>query len=86
MLFLQRLLGALIGVALLVTAFFVASVVLAIVAVVALALWAWVLWRTRSLPRRPATGAGTGTVVEGEVIEGEYRVEREIRRGGDDPR
>jgi len=77
MLLVQRLLGALIGIALLVTAFFVASVLLAVVAVVALLVWAWILWRTRNLPRPPARGAG-------DVIEGEFRIEREIRRGGDD--
>ncbi len=86
MLFLQRLLGALIGVALLVAAFFVASVLLAVVAVAGLALWAWVWWRTRNLPRRPAAGAGTGTVLDGEVIEGEYRIEREVRSRNDDLR
>ena len=81
MLVLQRLLGALVGVALLVTAFFIASVLLAVVAAVALAAWAWIWWRPRNLPRRRAPG---------EVIEGEYRVEREtriehkVRRNGDD--
>jgi len=77
MLVLQRLLGALMAVALLVAAFFITSVLLAVVAVVALAVWAWIWWRTRNLPRRRAPG---------EVIEGEYRVEREIRRIDDDAR
>jgi TRAP-type C4-dicarboxylate transport system permease large subunit len=77
MLVLQRLLGALIAAALLVTAFFIASVLLAVVAAAALAVWAWIWWRTRNLPRRRGPG---------EVIEGEYRVEREIRRIDDDAR
>ncbi len=81
MLLLQRLLGALLGVALLVTAFVVTSVLLAVVAVAALALWAWVWWRARRLPRR----RGPGEVIEGEYrIERENRVEREIPRGGGD--
>jgi len=45
-----------------------------VAAVVALLLYAWLWWRTRNLPRR-----GTGT-----VIEGEYRVEREVKRLDDD--
>lgn len=95
MLVLQRLLGALVAVALLVAAFFITSVLLAVVAVVALAAWVWIWWRTRNLPRSRAPG----DVIQGEyrieretgrgakdAIEGEYRIEREIRRGDDDTR
>jgi len=78
MLVVQRLLGALLGIALLIAAFFIASLLLAVVAVATLLLWAWFAWRTRHLPRGQERGAG-------QVIEGEYRIEREIRRG-DDPR
>ncbi len=66
----QRVAGAILGVLLFVLAFAFASVILAVVGVVALVLWAWLWWRTRNLPKR-----GPGT-----VIEGEYRVEREVRR------
>jgi len=79
MLLVQRLLGALIGIALLIAAFFVASLLLAVVAVATLLLWGWFAWRTRNLPRGQARGAG-------QVIEGEYRIEREIRRSDDDAR
>ena len=82
MLLLQRLLGALIGIALLVAAFFVASLLLAVVAVASLLLWGWLWWRTRNLPRaRRAEPAP-----DGQVIEGEFRVERELPRGRDDAR
>jgi len=70
---LQRLAGAVIGIALFVAALVFTSVILAVVAVVALAAWAWLWWRTRHLRR--AAGRAEGT-----VIEGEYRVEREVRR------
>ena len=73
---LQRIAGAVLGILLFVLAFVFASVILAVAAVVALALWAWLWWRTRNLPRR-----GQGT-----VIEGEYRVESEVKRIDDDAR
>jgi len=77
--FLQRLLGALIGVALLVAAFFFVSLLLAVAAAAALLLWGWLWWRTRNLPREQHRSPG-------EVIEGEYRIEREIGRDSDDAR
>jgi membrane protein implicated in regulation of membrane protease activity len=80
---LQRLLGALVAIALLVAAFFIASVLLTVVAVIALAVWAWLWWRTRNLPRPRAPGE----TIEGEFrVEREIRLEREIRRGDGDPR
>ena len=45
------------------------SVVLAIAAAIALIAGGWLWWRTRELRRAGGT-----------VIEGEYRVEREVRR------
>jgi membrane protein implicated in regulation of membrane protease activity len=73
---LLRVAGAVLGILLFVLAFVFASVIFAVVAVLALVLWACLLWRTRNLPKR-----GRGT-----VIEGEYRVEREVRRIDDDAR
>ena len=92
----QRILGAFIGLALFVAAFVFASVVLAVAAAAALVLWGWLCWRTRDLPkaaaeRRAGAGAGQGTVVDGEVIEGEVtrtevRIEGRTRRPpGDTP-
>ncbi len=66
----QRVAGAVLGILLFAAAFIFASVIFAVVAVIALVVWAWLMWRTRNLPKR-----GPGT-----VIEGEYRVEREVRR------
>lgn len=83
---LQRLLGAIIGIVLLVAAFFVASLLLAVVAVVALLLWGWLSWRTRNLPRTRGAQGAAKQAPDGQVIEGEYRVEREIRRIDDDAR
>jgi len=75
--FLQRVLGALLGIALFVAAFIFTSVILAVMAVLALVIWGWLWWRTRELRR----AAGDR---ENVVIEGEYRVERETRRLDDD--
>ena len=74
---LQRVAGAVLGVVLFVLALVFASVIFAVAAVLALALWAWLWWRTRNLPRRGAAGT---------VIEGEYRVERDVSRLDDDTR
>jgi len=71
---LQRVVGAALGVLMFALAFVFTSVILAVAAVVALLLFAWLWWRTRNLPKR-----GRGT-----VIEGEYRVEREVKRIDDD--
>ena len=73
MIWLQRIIGALLGVALFVAAFVFASLVLAFAAAVGLVIWGWLWWRTRRLRRELRGRDGTG-------IEGEYRVEREIRR------
>jgi hypothetical protein len=96
---LQRLVGGAIAVVLFVLALVFASVIFAVVAVLALAAWGWLMWRTRHLPRGAArfrvniggrTRSGTGTARSstgsGTVIEGEYRVEREIRRIDSDTR
>jgi membrane protein implicated in regulation of membrane protease activity len=75
---LQRIAGAVFGVLLFVLAFVFASVIFAVVAVIALVLWAWLWWRMRRLPPRVPGGRAPGAA--GTVIEGEYRVEREVRR------
>jgi len=83
---LQRIAGAVVGVVLFVLALVFTSVILAIAGAIALVVGAWLWWRTRNLPRggaRGGPGAGKGS---GTVIEGEYRVEREVRRLDDDAR
>jgi cobalamin biosynthesis protein CobD/CbiB len=71
--FLQRAAGVLVGIVLLVAAFVFASVILAVAAFLALIIWGWLLWRTRHLRRDLRRGDAT-------IIEGEYRVEREVNR------
>lgn len=88
---LQRVVGAVVGVVLLVLALVFASVILAVAAAAALVVGAWLWWRGRNLPRpgsgaRPGDGRGKGRDDGGTVIEGEYRVEREVRRIDDDTR
>ncbi len=70
--FLQRAAGIVVGIVLLVLAFIFASVIFAVAAILALMVWGWLMWRTRHLRRDLERGEGT-------VIEGEYRVEREVR-------
>ena len=70
---LQRVVGLIVGIALLIAAFIFASVIFAVAAILALMIWGWLMWRTRHLRREMARG-------EGSVIEGEYRVEREVRQ------
>lgn len=97
MILLQRIAGAFVGLALFVAAFVFASVVLAVVATVGLVLWGWLWWRTRDLRRAAAArqeamgrgqagraGEGGGTVVEGEVIREETRIERRPGMPDDD--
>lgn len=74
---LQRIAGAVLGIALFVAAFVFASVILAVAAALALLLWAWLWWRTRDIRRAAREGDSV-------VIEGEYRVERETRKLEDD--
>jgi Flp pilus assembly protein TadB len=75
--FLLRVLGVMLGIAMFVAAFIFASVILAIVAAAALVIWGWVWWRTRDIRRAMREG-------ESVVIEGEYRVERDVNRIDDD--
>lgn len=70
--FLQRAAGALVGLVFLVLAFVFASVIFAVAAILALMIWGWLMWRTRHLRRDLERQQGT-------VVEGEYRVEREVR-------
>jgi hypothetical protein len=74
MTFLQRLLGAALGILFLLAVLVFASIALAILLAGGIAVWAWLAWRSRSLPRR-------------HTIEGEYRdvteLERMERRGRD---
>ena len=91
---LQRIAGAVIGVVLFVLALVFASVILAVAAAIALLVGAWLWWRTRNLPRGSARGGADAAGLNrsgdgpgsGTVIEGEYRVEREVRRIDDDTR
>lgn len=76
---LQRLVGAALGLVLFVLAFIFASVVLAVAGGVALGVWAWLAWKTRKIRRETKKG-------DSSVIEGEYRVEREVTRIDDDTR
>lgn len=76
---LQRIVGAALGLVLFVLAFFFASVVLAVAGGVALGVWAWLAWKTRKIRREMKKG-------DPSVIEGEYRVEREVTRIDDDTR
>jgi hypothetical protein len=79
LIWLQRILGAALGIALFVLAFMFASVLLAVAGGIALGVWAWLAWKTRKLRREMQRAQGT-------VVEGEYRVERETRRLDDDAR
>ncbi len=65
------------GIALFIAAFIFASVLLAIAATAALLIWGWLWWRTREI-RRAARAS------DKVIIEGEYRVEREVGRLDDD--
>jgi len=81
---LARVASALIGIALFIAAFVFASVIFAVAAVLALIIWGWLMWRTRDL-RRELERAQRAQGAEGTVIEGEYRVEREVHRIDDGP-
>jgi FtsH-binding integral membrane protein len=74
---LQRVVSFVLGIALLIAAFFFASIIFAIAAILALIIWGWLMWRTRHLRREMERA-------EGSVIEGEYRVEREVHRSDDE--
>ena len=75
----QRIAGIAIGLVLFVLAFIFASVILAAAGGIALGVWAWLAWKTRNVRREMRKG-------DGSVIEGEYRVEREVTRIDDDVR
>jgi hypothetical protein len=76
---LQRILGAALGVVLFVLALVFASVVLAVAGGIALGVWAWLAWKTRGVRKEMAKDSPS-------VIEGEYRVETEVRRLDEPPR
>lgn len=76
---LLRIAGIVLGLVLFVLAFIFASVVLAVAGGIALGVWAWLAWKTRHVRREMDQAQGT-------VVEGEYRVEREVRRIDDDTR
>jgi hypothetical protein len=69
---LQRIAGAAIGVVLFILALLFTSVLLAVAGGIALGVWAWLAWKTRKVRREMEKS-------EPSVIEGEYRVEREVR-------
>jgi ABC-type bacteriocin/lantibiotic exporter with double-glycine peptidase domain len=76
---LQRILGALVGIVLVVVGLVFAWMVLVVAAALALVIWGWLWWRTRELRRAVERGERRGGV----IVEGEYRVEREERRIGE---
>jgi hypothetical protein len=76
---LQRIIGIALGLVLFVLAFIFASVILAAAGGIALGVWAWLAWKTRKIRREMEKD-------DPSVIEGEYRVEREVRRIDDDVR
>lgn len=69
---LQRLLAALLALAVFAAALVFASIALGVILAIALVAWAWLAWRGRKLRGR------SGVVVEGEYRE--YRDGREVRR------
>ncbi len=66
----QRVLAALIALAVFAAALVFASIALGIIFVIALIAWGWLTWRGRKLRGRSAV-----------VVEGEYREYREYRDG-----
>lgn len=76
---LQRIAGIAVGVVLFILAIIFASVLLAVAGGVALGVWVWLMWKTRKLRKEAEKRGGT-------VVEGEYRVEREVGRIDDDTR
>lgn len=78
---LQRLLGILIAIPLLIGAFVFASFILALAAALALVIGVWLWWNTRKLRQAMARHAqDDGREGAGKVIEGEYRIEHDTRR------
>ena len=73
----QRLAGIAVAIVLAIVALVFASVVLALAAAIALVLGGWLWWHTRDLRRDLEHGARE---TPGRVIDGEFRVEREMRR------
>lgn len=71
---LVRLLAPLLGVIAIIVAAVLFSFLFLIGAAAALGLWGWLAWKTRHL-RREGGGAAPRGAPEGQVIEGEYRVE-----------
>ena len=68
-----RIAGFVVGLALFVLAFLFASMILAVAVGIGLGVWAWFAWKTRKLRREMKQA-------DGAVVEGEYRVEREVQR------
>ena len=56
---LQRIVSFILGIALLIAAFFFASVIFAIAAILALIIWGWLMWRTRHLRREMKRAEGS---------------------------
>ncbi len=81
----QRIVGAVLAIALFAAAAVFASIILAVAAVLGLLLWGWLMWRTRHV-RRAMEQAAQRAADRGDstVIEGEYRVEVERRDLADD--
>jgi hypothetical protein len=76
---LLRIAGIVVGLFLFALAFIFSMAVLAVAGGIALGVAGWLAWKTRHVRREARQAQGT-------VIEGEYRVEREVRRIDDDTR
>lgn len=75
---LQRAFAALIAAALLVAGLIFATAFFAVATVIALGLWLWIRWRMRAVRRTADFDAGTPRA--GTIIEGEYRVEKDLTK------
>lgn len=87
MLFLQRLVAIVIALGLAAVGLVFASVLIAVMMAAAVTVGGWLWWRTRHL-RRQAAQAAAAPPASGTVLEGEFRVERDVPRldGDGEPR
>ncbi|MGQ0653239.1 MAG: hypothetical protein ACT4P4_13395 [Betaproteobacteria bacterium] len=78
-LLLQRVIAIVLALGLAAVGLIFASVLLAVMMAAVLSVGGWLWWRTRHL-RHEAARAASEAPASGAVLEGEYRVEREVRR------
>ena len=79
MLVLQRFLAVVLALGLAAVGLVFASVLLAVMMAAAVSVGGWLWWRTRHL-RKAAAQAATAPPPSGTVLEGEFRVERDVQR------